>query len=222
MKPSDFFHSPSVPLADAGDLPDKQGLYAAISGRNILYIGASADIRKRWSAHEKTIQLLKFPDVRIAYRLWSRYSLWAVESDLIELALPRLNRTARSRGAVSVPVPVPVKPPRPVKVKPSRKLLTQDEYQKIEALAESSWASIWSTVTLYPSRGTKRYRFCWGVGGRTVQTADIKGGDASNPVVLRRVETVRRWVERGEPLWRVVELLREFPEGQRGRPRKHF
>lgn len=41
-------HWRSLPLHDRDRLPEAPGLYAALKGRRILYVGKSANLRDRW------------------------------------------------------------------------------------------------------------------------------------------------------------------------------
>lgn len=78
----------------------------------------------------------------------------------------------------------------------------------------------WRSLNRYPSKGTIRYRFSWGEGGRTLGQMDIRGGNASSPVVRKRAEIVQSWIDQGFPTLHIQQLLKSLPAGRRGRPRK--
>jgi hypothetical protein len=80
---------PSVALAERERLPDKPGVYFAISGREIVYIGMAGKqgLRRRWGdnsgygAHDKLAELQwlnRESKVRLVY--WVR-PLWRVSHD---------------------------------------------------------------------------------------------------------------------------------------------
>ncbi|MEH2177212.1 GIY-YIG nuclease family protein [Nostoc sp.] len=50
---------PSLPLEKKADLPDCPTIYFAISGsEEILYIGRTADLARRWISHHRFKQLI--------------------------------------------------------------------------------------------------------------------------------------------------------------------
>jgi hypothetical protein len=78
----------------------------------------------------------------------------------------------------------------------------------------------WRSLNKYPSRGTTRIRFSWGEGGQTLGQMDIRGGNASNPIVKKRAEIVQGWIDQGFPTLHIQQLLISLPRARAGRPRK--
>ena len=83
---------PSVPLCDRRQLPTTSGIYFALSGGTVQYIGRSVNIQQRWAGHHRTDQLSAMQNPRIAYIAISDKSLLPeIETALIEWFDPPLN-----------------------------------------------------------------------------------------------------------------------------------
>lgn len=84
---------PSLPLGMRSLLPVTAGIYFALSADNeILYIGKSDNIAKRWRQHHHCHQLETRGDVRLAWFLVSeRGLLSSIESALIRYFEPPFN-----------------------------------------------------------------------------------------------------------------------------------
>ena len=90
---------PSVPLCDRKQLPATSGIYFALSGGTVQYIGRSVNIRQRWADHHQTGELEKAGNVRIAYLAVSDPALLpAIETALIEFFNPPLNQCSWGGG----------------------------------------------------------------------------------------------------------------------------
>lgn len=87
---------PSVALDERDRLPQCAGIYFAIRGRALLYLGMSKNIWERWKDHHQLKPLERLqPGVRLHYLklpLWSRDRLLRLESVLIAMYAPRLNQ----------------------------------------------------------------------------------------------------------------------------------
>jgi hypothetical protein len=89
---------PSVSLKDLKSLPEDRGIYFAIGqAGDLLYVGASKNIRKRWVSHNRLKDLKAFDDVRIAYLLVCDGSdIFEIEDLFIARLAPSLNSTSKS------------------------------------------------------------------------------------------------------------------------------
>lgn len=90
----DPWRLPSLPLHCKGELPAHPGLYFAIKGDTLLYVGMSENICKRWKNHHEHANLKRVGGVRLHYlelRGWGRDRLLALESELIAKYCPRFN-----------------------------------------------------------------------------------------------------------------------------------
>jgi hypothetical protein len=81
----------SYSLSNAKLLPAIPGIYFCVSEEEIVYIGSSNNINKRWKAHHKTIELCDFPNVKIYCFLTDEYI--NLEKELINFWNPILNGT---------------------------------------------------------------------------------------------------------------------------------
>lgn len=88
----------------------------------------------------------------------------------------------------------------------------------MEQPRSKSWAGIYA----YPSKGTRRLRFMWGVGRKIKGQVDIRGGNAFNPLVRARAKQVKSWIDAGNPPEAIARLVRQYPAGKRGRPVDSF
>lgn len=85
---------PSLPLEWKAALPLKcRAIYIAFSAEgNVLYVGRSNDIRKRWQSHTRLKHLKQIQDVRIAWlEVSDAYLLRILETALIEYFKPEFN-----------------------------------------------------------------------------------------------------------------------------------
>lgn len=83
---------PSVQLKERVLLPDISGVYFVYSV-DILYIGKTHNLRKRWISHHRTQQLEALGDVTISYLAVPRILLSYIEDVSIEYFRPLLNNT---------------------------------------------------------------------------------------------------------------------------------
>lgn len=86
--PADF---QSVPFRSLDLLPTFAGIYFAMQDDEILYVGQSKNIRKRWESHHKRNELLEFENVRIHWIGSDGRPLLEQESEWIRLCNPPLN-----------------------------------------------------------------------------------------------------------------------------------
>ena len=87
---------PSVPLTQVNDLPRQPGIYYAVRGFEIQYIGLSKSLRHRWTAtgskvHHRKAQLSRMGGVRLHYRLCQAHELGYLEALEIQRFNPPLN-----------------------------------------------------------------------------------------------------------------------------------
>jgi DNA-binding XRE family transcriptional regulator len=85
---------PSLPLEWKAALPLKcRAIYMALSAEGeILYVGRSNDIRKRWKSHDRFKHLKQIQGVRIAWiEVSDPYLLRTLETALIEYFKPEFN-----------------------------------------------------------------------------------------------------------------------------------
>lgn len=86
--PSDF---QSVPFRSLDLLPSFAGIYFAMQDDEVLYVGQSKNIRKRWMFHHKYNELLEFESVRIHWIRSDGRPLLQQENEWIQLCNPPLN-----------------------------------------------------------------------------------------------------------------------------------
>ena len=87
---------PSVALEGRNHLPKSSGIYFAMAGAEILYIGKSISIHDRWQNHHRTNQLKAYNKVRIAWIVQSvskEEELSELEEAYISYFKPPLNQT---------------------------------------------------------------------------------------------------------------------------------
>lgn len=83
---------PSVSLENRNDLPQTFGVYFVVSNAEILYVGASANVRSRWVGHNKIKELAEFTNVKIAWvELTNSTDVIELERRAIEFYSPRMN-----------------------------------------------------------------------------------------------------------------------------------
>lgn len=85
---------PSVPLSERGTLPNHPAIYFAMSqSGDVLYIGRAVSLCKRWSSHQRLLQLEEMGGVRIAWlAVLNGNVLPGLEGVLIDRFKPSLNR----------------------------------------------------------------------------------------------------------------------------------
>jgi hypothetical protein len=84
-----------VGIEEINNLPPVSGIYFAISEENILYVGKSACIQRRWLTHHRTKQLKSYKNVRVAWFeciTTNEDELTELENLCIEHFKPSLNR----------------------------------------------------------------------------------------------------------------------------------
>lgn len=67
LKHLDIFSLPALPLADRAFFPDIPALYFVICADEIVYIGQTKSLLKRWLGHDRLRVYKQFPSVRIAW-----------------------------------------------------------------------------------------------------------------------------------------------------------
>jgi hypothetical protein len=86
-------HWRSLLLHDLDRLPEAPGLYAALKGRRILYIGKSINLRERWQGggHHRYEQLRRIGRIRLHWIRLNASAIHAKEKELIKRWKPTLN-----------------------------------------------------------------------------------------------------------------------------------
>jgi DNA-binding XRE family transcriptional regulator len=101
------FDMPHLPLALAKNLPSLPGVYVVYHREDVLYIGKTRDLHRRWKAHHRRYQLTMFgDDVEIAWHAMpdsDALTRTLYERSLITTFAPRLN--AHITFASTPPVP---------------------------------------------------------------------------------------------------------------------
>lgn len=89
------YHWSSLTLSRRAALPSCPGIYAALKGRQILYIGKSTNLRDRWlgRSHHRYEQLRRQGRCRLHWVVLSREAIDAKERELIHKWQPTLNNT---------------------------------------------------------------------------------------------------------------------------------
>lgn len=87
---------PSVPLSQVSKLPKKPGIYYAVSGWDVHYVGLSRNLYRRWNAtgertHHKKAILARYDGVKLHYRVLPVYEIKYVEALEIARFYPHLN-----------------------------------------------------------------------------------------------------------------------------------
>lgn len=83
---------PSVSVLDYHELPKTSGVYFALSGSSVLYIGKAANIFARWSGHPHLGRLACAQGGRIAWLLVASAQLRdGLEKELIAIHKPSWN-----------------------------------------------------------------------------------------------------------------------------------
>ena len=93
-----IFFLPSLPLKSKNLLPNKPGLYYAVQGWRVLYIGkAETSLRSRWQNHHKFQALSKIRGVRLYYELVPKWRIADEEARLIQRWKPSMNGRVEKR-----------------------------------------------------------------------------------------------------------------------------
>lgn len=82
---------PYVRLDDRANLPKIAGVYFALQGEDVLYVGQSYNIRQRWERHHKTAQLEDIGGITIHYIKSDGRSLFQQEAEWMNFCRPLLN-----------------------------------------------------------------------------------------------------------------------------------
>lgn len=87
---------PSVPLSQVSKLPKEPGIYYAVSGWDVHYVGLSRNLYRRWNAtgertHHKKALLSRYEGVRVYYRVLPSHKIKYVEALEIARFHPHLN-----------------------------------------------------------------------------------------------------------------------------------
>lgn len=88
---------PSLPLEWRTALPECPGIYFVIDANGtVQYIGRSANIRQRWTSHNKLEALKEFTEIKLAWlEVSDKALLSSVEDALINYFQPPLNEIKR-------------------------------------------------------------------------------------------------------------------------------
>ena len=91
----DLSKLPHVAFSDRQDLPAEAGIYFALSSSNeVMYVGRTVNIARRWAAHHRAKQLADMNCARLAWLTVSDPELLAeIEAALITHFQPALNGT---------------------------------------------------------------------------------------------------------------------------------
>jgi len=99
----------SALVADTRSLPNASGIYYAVKGSEVLYIGKALSLRQRWSGnnHKQKERLIRMGGVVLFYRFAPEYRLLLEEAKEIQLFDPPLNKqkpkpATHDRGLVRV------------------------------------------------------------------------------------------------------------------------
>jgi putative transcriptional regulator len=88
----DIHSLPFLTIQTRNLLPVVSGLYFVTADSENLYIGASSNLRRRWSSHIKLKDLKDFPDVKIAWlEISNLKDLARIEEEAIKLFRPLFN-----------------------------------------------------------------------------------------------------------------------------------
>ena len=90
VKPSQL---PSKPLSDRANFPTCSCVYFAQAGKDIVYVGKTKNLRKRWKNHHRFAQLEKLADIRIGWMAVTDPWMSAIEQDWIWSYKPSLNNS---------------------------------------------------------------------------------------------------------------------------------
>ena len=90
----DISRLPSIKLVDRDNLPECSGIYFVSSSGEILYIGKAINVRNRWKAHHRYMQVsANYADVCILWMEVDRALLDDIEIACIKHFRPILNGT---------------------------------------------------------------------------------------------------------------------------------
>jgi DNA-binding Xre family transcriptional regulator len=93
---------PSVPLEQRSQLPETSCIYFAIDGEGVVqYIGQTKNLKRRWKAHDKGVELGAIGGVKISYLDCDTTLLNDIEKALIDWFDPPLNSRLRTHLAVN-------------------------------------------------------------------------------------------------------------------------
>lgn len=83
---------PSVTWENRRSLPSESGVYFALSKNcEVLYVGATADLKARWRGHHRENDLRAMECASIAYYLCPKQDLSETEQSMITHLSPKLN-----------------------------------------------------------------------------------------------------------------------------------
>lgn len=130
---------PSVALKTKFKLPKEPGIYFVIWMEQILYIGRSENIFKRWQGHHRYQQILEdHPGSHIAWIVCSEMSLLPViENALIDKFQPPINWSDVQKYTPRQRYREGRKPFRGEAKKRRNVILTEKNYQGLQAIAEA-------------------------------------------------------------------------------------
>jgi hypothetical protein len=82
---------PCLPLDERSSLPKAPGIYLVVKNDGeVLYVGATSNLNRRWIRHHRLQDFQKFPHVAIAYYLCKRSELNELEPAMINHFQPTL------------------------------------------------------------------------------------------------------------------------------------
>jgi hypothetical protein len=83
---------PCVSMSEKFKLPDTPGVYFAVRGRVVVYVGVSeVSLKRRWASHHRTKTLEAMGGVSIAYCEYRGEDVKDIEARLIDIFMPKLN-----------------------------------------------------------------------------------------------------------------------------------
>lgn len=92
---------PFVKLCDRSDLPEIRACYFVLQNEEVLYIGRTINLRKRWIGHHLLRNYTLPSSIKIAWLAAKpNWSLEKMEKDLIIAFKPKINRPYKLENAV--------------------------------------------------------------------------------------------------------------------------
>ncbi|MBD2492367.1 helix-turn-helix domain-containing protein [Aulosira sp. FACHB-615] len=92
---------PSLPLCERSQLPTLPCIYFAIDSQGVVrYIGKTVNLKTRWQAHNKGVELATIAGIRIAYLQADATLLPELEAALIAWFRPQLNNIIPRQACV--------------------------------------------------------------------------------------------------------------------------
>ena len=90
---------PFMMISEIDRLPELHCVYLVLNSRGeVLYVGSSVNLRRRWKTHHKLASLIGEPGIRIAYFELNENLLYRFEKALINEFKPPLNQGKAVKG----------------------------------------------------------------------------------------------------------------------------